>query len=206
MIDINTAKRLLAKQNLYFLESMVEKLLAHACEVERFGVTLGLTKDIGDLLWLRHSVDSLLALSYIQGLNPKIVLDMGSGAGFPGVPLAIAMADTNFILAERKQKRLSFLQGTIALLSLSNVAVTNDINTINTPIDVVTFRALSSVTSNFLNNVKKQINFKYIVAYTGKLDLVNKQASELNNDGFDVKVIKLPYAMGERSLLVIDNN
>jgi 16S rRNA (guanine527-N7)-methyltransferase len=67
--------------------------------------------------WLeRHTLDSLVIATRIpSGLR---VLDVGSGAGFPGIPLAIARPDLEVLLAEARQKRAAFLQLVRASLGL----------------------------------------------------------------------------------------
>ena len=67
-----------------------------------------------------HYADSLAALPHVAE-GP--VLDIGSGAGFPGIPLAIACPETTFCLLEPRRKRVSFLMSSVARLGLSNVNV-----------------------------------------------------------------------------------
>ncbi|SFV62322.1 rRNA small subunit 7-methylguanosine (m7G) methyltransferase GidB [hydrothermal vent metagenome] len=66
-------------------------------------------------------VDSLYPLTFIQ--IPKTLLDVGTGAGFPGLVLAIALPNTNVVLAEPLKKRVSFLKYAAMDLGLKNVKV-----------------------------------------------------------------------------------
>ena len=66
-------------------------------------------------------VDSLYPLTFIK--KPKTLLDVGTGAGFPGLALGIAMPDTKVVLAEPLKKRVSFLKYAAIDLGLSNVSV-----------------------------------------------------------------------------------
>ena len=66
-------------------------------------------------------VDSLYPLSFIK--QPQTLLDVGTGAGFPGLVLAIAMPDTKVVLAEPLKKRVSFLKYAAMDLELANVTV-----------------------------------------------------------------------------------
>lgn len=66
-------------------------------------------------------VDSLFPLTFI--MQPKTLLDVGTGAGFPGLVLAIALPDTKVVLAEPLKKRVSFLKYAAMDLQLSNVSV-----------------------------------------------------------------------------------
>ncbi len=65
--------------------------------------------------------DALFPLSFLQA--PKTMLDIGTGAGFPGLILAFAWSDTEVVLAEPLGKRASFLQFVKAKLDLKNVTV-----------------------------------------------------------------------------------
>ena len=67
-----------------------------------------------------HYRDSLAAIEH--GLTGPIV-DMGSGGGFPGIPLAIAMPDSLVTLVEPRRKRVSFLRTVVSRLGLKNVKV-----------------------------------------------------------------------------------
>ncbi len=66
-------------------------------------------------------VDSLFPLTFID--QPKTLLDVGTGAGFPGLVLAIALPQTEVVLAEPLKKRVSFLKYAAIDLGLSNVSV-----------------------------------------------------------------------------------
>lgn len=67
-----------------------------------------------------HILDSLAILPWIEGFR---VLDVGSGAGFPGVPLALARADLQVVLLDSHGKKIRFLQEVKRVLSLDNVEI-----------------------------------------------------------------------------------
>jgi 16S rRNA (guanine527-N7)-methyltransferase len=91
--------------------------------VER-AVPLGMvSKDDLDRVVPRHVVDSLRAAPAIRSLEARSVVDLGSGAGLPGIPLAIALRDVQFTLAEVRSKRAAFLELAIERLGLSNARV-----------------------------------------------------------------------------------
>ena len=70
---------------------------------------------------LKHYADSVVMVNILPPSGS--VLDVGSGGGFPGVPLAIVRPDLTWRLLEPRQKRVSFLKATVARLGLKNVEV-----------------------------------------------------------------------------------
>lgn len=69
---------------------------------------------------LKHFVDSISIVSYFD-LKDKKVIDVGTGAGFPGIPLAILNLDTEFVLADSLKKRLHFIDQVTEKCDLKNV-------------------------------------------------------------------------------------
>lgn len=69
----------------------------------------------------KHYIDSILPGTLTQ--LPTTIMDLGSGGGLPGIPLAIAYPDRHFILVEGRRKRAGFLLGVVEELGLSNVQV-----------------------------------------------------------------------------------
>jgi 16S rRNA (guanine527-N7)-methyltransferase len=66
-----------------------------------------------------HLLDSLVVRPLLQG---RRILDVGTGAGFPGLPLAICEPDRDFVLLDSNNRKIMFVQHVAALLGLSNVA------------------------------------------------------------------------------------
>ena len=79
------------------------------------------TRDAGEIV-TRHLLDSLTILPLVRGQQ---MLDIGSGAGFPALPLAIARPDNRWVLIEARQKRVSFLEHVIRQLQLTGITVIN---------------------------------------------------------------------------------
>jgi 16S rRNA (guanine527-N7)-methyltransferase len=73
----------------------------------------------------RHFLDSLTALQFIPKTDAR-VLDIGCGAGFPGIPIKIALPDLEIYLLEANRKKVSFLKHIIRLLKLSRTFVLHD--------------------------------------------------------------------------------
>jgi 16S rRNA (guanine527-N7)-methyltransferase len=72
-----------------------------------------------------HFIDSLTALRFIPNPASRMI-DIGCGAGFPGIPLKIALPDLNIYLLEANRKKVSFLKHIIRLLNLSAATVVHD--------------------------------------------------------------------------------
>ena len=78
-------------------------------------------------LVVRHVLDSIAVVPLLDRLRPNqndgSLLDVGSGAGFPGVPLAIAKPEAKVVLLDRSSRRCSFLTTVRLLLDLGNIEV-----------------------------------------------------------------------------------
>ena len=68
---------------------------------------------------LKHFVDSLTIAKYVK--EDKSIIDMGTGAGFPGIPIKIYRKDVKVVLADSLNKRIKFLDEVIDKLKLENV-------------------------------------------------------------------------------------
>jgi len=76
---------------------------------------------------VKHYADSLAVLRVLDGMQVAgRAIDIGSGAGFPGVPLALARPQWKWVLVEARQKKAAFLNLAVEELRLENVAVVAD--------------------------------------------------------------------------------
>lgn len=107
-------------------------------DLERLGLYLALLLDANRAVnltaikepseaWTRHLADSLTLIPTLADLEPgSKVIDVGSGGGLPGIPLAITMPDLQFTLLEATGKKADFLRAVVSGLTLGNVTVLND--------------------------------------------------------------------------------
>ena len=72
-----------------------------------------------DEVWLRHIADSIQLMDYVSHETP-VWLDLGTGAGFPGLALAIARPEHRFHLVESRKRRIEWLAEAIETIGLSN--------------------------------------------------------------------------------------
>jgi len=106
----------------------------------------------GTEIAIRHFLDSLSIAPYITRKN---ILDFGSGAGFPGIPLAIFLPDYNFTLLESRNKRARFLYQTTLELKLTNVKVVakrSENFLTDEHFDIIVTRATSGL-NDIINNI-----------------------------------------------------
>ena len=74
-----------------------------------------------DKIWSRHILNSAVVAELVK--PGGLVADVGSGAGLPGIPMAIAAPETDFVLIEPMDRRASWLQEVVDELDLQNVEV-----------------------------------------------------------------------------------
>lgn len=119
---------------------------AFASNLAEHGETLGL---IGPLelprLWTRHILNSVIVAPLLRAGR---VGDVGTGAGLPGLVLAIARPDVEFVLIEPMERRVAWLNDQVAALELQNVTVLRaraEEVRLEQPLDQVTARAVSAL-------------------------------------------------------------
>ena len=112
----------LALMSVLLSDEQVEQLLTYIDELIRWNKVYNLTsvRKTEDMLY-KHILDSLSVLSVLG--DAARILDVGSGAGLPGIPLAIARAALNFTVLDSNSKKTRFMINAVGKLSLSNIDV-----------------------------------------------------------------------------------
>lgn len=107
--------------NLTLDEDKIEQLLNFIKLIEKWNKAYNLTaiRDKEAMVRL-HLLDSLAIMPFIEG---KCVIDIGTGAGLPGIPLAICLPEIEFTLLDSNAKKTRFVQQAILELKLNNVSV-----------------------------------------------------------------------------------
>ena len=113
-------EKYLAKMNISLLKEQYGQFYAYMELLIEWNEKMNLTaitdpKEIN----LKHFVDSLTIAKYVK--EDKSIIDMGTGAGFPGIPIKIYRKDVKVVLADSLNKRIKFLDEVIDKLKLENV-------------------------------------------------------------------------------------
>ena len=129
-----------------------EKLVAYVALIAKWNKVHNLTavRDPAQMIAL-HVLDSIAVLPHLDGVQ---VLDVGSGAGLPGIPLAIVRPHLEVTLLDSNQKKTSFQQQAIIELRLTNVRAVNarvEAWETDSRFDVVISRAFAD-TADFVSN------------------------------------------------------
>jgi 16S rRNA (guanine(527)-N(7))-methyltransferase RsmG len=100
-----------------------------------------------DSLVQKHYIDCVLVARLLEWQIPSPILDIGTGAGLPGIPLKIVCPDTEFILSEGRHRRVRFLLEVVETLGLKGIEILgNKIHaSFRRPVRAVITRALEAI-------------------------------------------------------------
>lgn len=122
---------------------VIEKLEAFAALLHRWNQVHNLTGAKTLEAIYSNIVDALYPLGFIE--RPKTVLDVGTGAGFPGLVLGVALEESEVVLSEPLKKRVSFLKYAIMELGLKHISVeakrVEDV--VHVPFEMISSRAVT---------------------------------------------------------------
>ncbi|MDR0302041.1 MAG: class I SAM-dependent methyltransferase [Treponema sp.] len=209
-------------------EEVTSQLIRYINEIELFNAAYGLVgaADTEELI-IKHILDSLAPLGIISRLVTELCMadnapaangaaaaikaaDAGSGAGLPGIPLAITLPNFDFTLIERMGRRAGFLLNTkasLASLGLSNIVVEERELEKTAPesFHLVTFRAFKPLDSKLLKTLFKACAKPgFIAAYKGRREKIEQEMSPLADCGkWEAIPYTVPFLNEERHLLVI---
>ena len=203
---ISSAKEL----GLVIEEIHAEQFLRYLIHLIEWNKAINLTAIIDPHeIIIKHFVDSLAALVTTSFSKNSLVLDVGSGGGFPGIPLKIMRSDMRLVLVEPVQKKCSFLNSVIGLLKLQDVSTFN--GTIEQygkwplrhTVDTVVIRALK------YKEIQKHI--PPLLTPGGKVVLYRTEAIKKDEIGEDFHLVNettlmLPPESGRRVITVIEKN
>lgn len=224
----------LAKLN--FSKSQIERIAPlmenYADEILLFNSAYNLVNASSrDEIFVRHILDSLSAAQEIcrvaekisaqsQSMNSKkdesekiTIADIGSGGGLPGIPLAAAFSQFNFILVERMAKRCAFLENVRALLGLENMRIENsELEKIpRESFEIATFRAFRPLEEKMLANLLAVLKKGgALAAYKAKRKNIVEEMRLANCSGYNIIALDVPFLTDvsaeerERNLVLIE--
>ena len=184
---------------------LIEKLEIYLVTLKKWNKVYNLTAINEDSeIITKHFFDSLSVNGFIQ--NSQRILDVGTGAGFPGLILALFNPDKSFVLVDGVSKKISFLQEMIGKLNLKNVMAVHikvEEYKVTEQFDIIISRAFAEI--------KKMIKLtKHLIKVNGKFiamkgpDVMN-ELDDLNLPfvNYDVMV---PFLQGTRKIIEIKNS
>jgi len=192
----------LLELNLPASEAQIELLLAFVLLIEKWNKAYNLTaiRNREEMLKL-HILDSLALLPFVSGNK---IADIGTGAGLPGIPLAIFMPNQQFTLVDSNSKKTRFVQQAILELKLSNVEVVHSrVENLARPaeFDAVLSRAFAS-----LGDIMQLT--EYLLQADGVLIAMKGQKPQEELDGLKrsylVDMIVVPGIEAERCVVRIN--
>lgn len=190
------------KIGLELTDQQCDQLLEHLIWVQKWNKAYNLTAitQSHDMV-VAHTLDSLAALPYIDGL---CLLDMGTGAGFPGLPIAIACPDRQVCLLDGNGKRTRFLLQLVHHLGLKNVTVAHS--------RVENYRseqAFDGIMSRAVAKIDTMIaQSQHLLAEQGHYYWLKGQKPEQElhelSMPYHVQILQVPGMDKERHLIVVD--
>jgi 16S rRNA (guanine527-N7)-methyltransferase len=189
-------------------DHQAEQFMRYLAHLIEWNKTINLTAIIDPKeIIIKHFVDSLTALVATIFPQNGVVLDVGSGGGFPGIPLKIVRSDMRLVLVEPIQKKCSFLNSVIGLLKLQDVSTFDGTieqyskRPIRHVIDIVVVRALK------YEEIRKHISA--LLTSKGKVVLYRTEAIKKQEIGEEFHLVSetaliLPQGSGKRVVTVME--
>jgi 16S rRNA (guanine527-N7)-methyltransferase len=191
-------------------ENQVEQFMCYLAHLIEWNKAINLTAIIDPKeIIIKHFVDSLVALVATNFPQNGVVLDVGSGGGFPGIPLKIVRSDMRLVLVEPIRKKCSFLNSVIGLLKLQDVSTFDGTieqyakRQLRPFIDTVVVRALK------YEEIRKHI--PALLTSKGKVVLYRTEAMKKQEIGKEFQLVSetaliLPQGSGNRVVTVIERD
>ena len=184
---------------------------AYMAEIALFNRKYRLVGAEGADFVVKHLLDSLAPVSYFNTLltarpEPLRICDVGSGAGLPGIPLAIVLNKNPFTLIERSGRRAGFLRNAVAMCNLSERVeiIEKDLSDVQDQFDIITFRAFHPLYDviNSIGNILAEGG--YVCAYKGRLEAIEEELRLLGpNWNSAIVPLSVPFLKASRNLCVL---
>lgn len=185
-------------------DMLINALLHYLAELERWNKAYNLTavRDPSEMV-TRHLLDAYSVAPYITGAR---IIDVGTGAGLPGIPLALANPDKTFVLLDSNGKKVRFLEHVVGELGLNNVtpvqARAEDYKD-DAWFDTVVCRAFTSLAEFIGNSGHLAAPEGRLVAMKGKLPAEELAALPTDWSAQAVDRVQVPGLEAERHVVVL---
>lgn len=204
---LNKLSRLLADAGISLTDHQKTLLVAYVDMLHKWNKAYNLTsvRDPNEML-VRHILDSIVVAPYLQGQR---FIDVGTGPGLPGIPLAIVLPDAHFTLLDSLGKRVRFLHQVQHELKLENITPVQsrvEAYPSEPPFDGVISRAFASL--NDMVSWCHHLPGEKGRFYALKGQLPGDEIASLP-DNFSVESVeklRVPQLEGERHLVIIKSN
>jgi len=176
----------------------------YRAELQRWGRVHNLAGNLSDYgILVHHFLDSIAFLRAIPRGPGLELADLGSGAGFPGVPIALARPELRVSLIEPRAKRAAFLSHIVRTLGLGHLEVlrarAEDLEGLRS-FDVVVSRAVASLGE--LQTMARGILRRGGRLIAGKGPRASAEVGELRGS-YEIERIELPFENVDRSLIIL---
>lgn len=207
----DTLTRGLESLGLAEMSGLDAKIRRYVAEIERLNPALGLVGASGDELIIKHILDSLAPIGIIRGLlGPRLrprIADLGTGAGLPGVPLALALPEAEVALVDRMTRRTDFLRSLLELLPLPNAEVIEvQVEHARGSYDLVAFRAFRPFERKLFKRVFALCDRDgAVLAYKGKAEKARTELPEIEGlySSAEIVPVDVPFLADERCVVVM---
>lgn len=198
--------RLLAQAEIHLTDQQKEQLVGFVRLLDKWNKAYNLTSVRNpDEMLVKHILDSLVVSPHLQG---QTFIDVGTGPGLPGIPLAIANPDKQFVLLDSLGKRITFIKNALRELGIKNVIpVLSRVEEYNEQqFDGVLSRAFASLDDmvNWCYHLPNE-NGKFY-ALKGIYDETEVQAIKNPVNVLEVIALNVPELVGERHLVVLSKD
>ncbi|MEG9482025.1 16S rRNA (guanine(527)-N(7))-methyltransferase RsmG [Mannheimia sp. HC-2023] len=195
--------RLLAQANINLPDQQKEQLVGFVRLLDKWNKAYNLTSVRNpDEMLVKHIMDSIVVSQHLQG---EKFIDVGTGPGLPGIPLAIINPDKQFVLLDSLGKRITFIKNALRELGIQNVIP------VLSRVEEYQEQQFDGVLSRAFASLDDMVNWCYhlpnengkFYALKGVYDETEVQAVKKDIELVEVIELQVPELIGERHLVVL---